>query len=412
MNVAVIGLSHQEAPIEIREMASFSEAKKIEATSMLLDLGIEEVIILSTCNRSEIYIASSTLDEDIKLVKDFYSRYFKSDKISDYIFIKKKDEAINYLYRVCSGLDSIVIGEDQILGQVKDALMTAMELDASKKFMNKLFREAITTAKNIKSTYKISENPLSISYIGVKFLKEKIGDLSDKKAFIIGVGKMGKLALNHLLDEGVTKIYCCNRNPQKIKELKEVYPSIIQVEYENRYDYIPQMDILVSATASTHTVVKKLDLPPITKKLYALDLALPRDIDPDIALDSNIVLFDIDSLKKTSEENEKLRNELSEKAQGLIIESITEFHKWKKTIKVDNTIKSLNERCEEIHRDTISYIYRKMDLPCREKRIVEKMLDSALKRLIREPIIALKQIDEDKKQSEYMKVIEELFDLG
>ena len=176
MNVAVIGLSHQEAPIEIREMASFSEAKKIEATSMLLDLGIEEVIILSTCNRSEIYIASSTLDEDIKLVKDFYSRYFKSDKISDYIFIKKKDEAINYLYRVCSGLDSIVIGEDQILGQVKDALMTAMELDASKKFMNKLFREAITTAKNIKSTYKISENPLSISYIGVKFLKEKIGD--------------------------------------------------------------------------------------------------------------------------------------------------------------------------------------------------------------------------------------------
>ena len=223
---------------------------------------------------------------------------------------------------------------------------------------------------------------------------------------------MGKLALNHLLDEGVTKIYCCNRNPQKIKELKEVYPSIIQVEYENRYDYIPQMDILVSATASTHTVVKKLDLPPITKKLYALDLALPRDIDPDIALDSNIVLFDIDSLKKTSEENEKLRNELSEKAQGLISESITEFHKWKKTIKVDNTIKSLNERCEEIHRDTISYIYRKMDLPCREKRIVEKMLDSALKRLIREPIIALKQIDEDKKQSEYMKVIEELFDLG
>lgn len=333
MNVAVIGLSHQEAPIEIREMASFSEAKKIEATSMLLDLGIEEVIILSTCNRSEIYIASSTLDEDIKLVKDFYSRYFKSDKISDYIFIKKKDEAINYLYRVCSGLDSIVIGEDQILGQVKDALMTAMELDASKKFMNKLFREAITTAKNIKSTYKISENPLSISYIGVKFLKEKIGDLSDKKAFIIGVGKMGKLALNHLLDEGVTKIYCCNRNPQKIKELKEVYPSIIQVEYENRYDYIPQMDILVSATASTHTVVKKLDLPPITKKLYALDLALPRDIDPDIALDSNIVLFDIDSLKKTSEENEKLRNELSEKAQGLISESISEFHKWKKTIR-------------------------------------------------------------------------------
>ncbi len=412
MNIAVIGLSHQDAPIEIRELASFSEAKKIEATSMLLDLGINELIILSTCNRSEIYIASKDLDEAIRIVKDFYSNYFKSDKIKNYIFVKEKDEAINYLYRVCSGLDSIVIGEDQILGQVKDALMTAMELEASKKLMNKLFREAITTAKSIKSTFKISENPLSISYIGVKYLKENIGIIKDKKAFIIGVGNMGKLALKHLLEEGISQIYCCNRNPQKIKELKEVYPSIIQIDYEKRYEVISEMDILISATASSHIVVKKINMPKLYKKLFVLDLALPRDIDPDLALDDNIVLFDIDDLKKTSEENELLRKNLSDKAEGLIDESINEFKKWKKTIKVDNTIKSLNERCEEIHRDTISYIYRKMDLPHREKRIVEKMLDSALKRMIREPIIALKQIDESKKQEEYMKVLEELFDLG
>lgn len=412
MNVAVIGLSHQDAPIEIRELASFSEAKKIEATSMLLDLGISEVVILSTCNRSEIYIASSELAKAIKIVEDFYSSYFKNEKIKDYIFVKEKDEAINYLYRVCSGLDSIVIGEDQILGQVKDALMTAMELESSKKVMNKLFREAITTSKNIKSTYKISENPLSISYIGVKYLKENIGSLKDKKAFIIGVGNMGKLALKHLLEEGVTQIYCCNRNLQKVKELIEVYPSIIQVDYENRYQVISDMDILISATASTHTVVKKLNMPKLHKNLYALDLALPRDIDPDLAMDENIFLYDIDNLKKTSEENELLRMRLSKQAQSLIDESIVEFKKWKKTIKVDNTIKSLNERCEEIHRDTISYIYRKMQLPHREQRIIEKMLDSALKRMIREPIIALKQIEESKKQDEYMKVLEELFDLG
>ncbi len=412
MNFAVIGLSHQDSPIEIRELASFSEAKKIEATSMLMDVGISELIILSTCNRSEIYIASSKLDEATKLVKDFYSSYFKNDKIKDYIFVKEKDEAINYLYRVCSGLDSIVIGEDQILGQVKDALMTAMELESSKKIMNKLFREAITTAKNIKSTYKISENPLSMSYIGVKYLKENIGDLTDKKVFIIGVGNMGKLALKHLLEEGVTQIYCCNRNLQKIKELIEVCPSIIQVDYENRYEIIKEMDILISATASSHIVVKKINMPKLHKNLYALDLALPRDIDPELGTDEHVFLYDIDNLKKTSEENELLRRTLSEQASGRIDESITEFKKWKKTIKVDNTIKSLNQRCEEIHRDTISYIYRKIELPHREQLIVEKMLDSALKRLIREPIIALKQIDESKKQDEYMKVLEELFDLG
>ena len=153
-------------------------------------------------------------------------------------------------------------------------------------------------------------------------------------------------------------------------------------------------------------------MPKLHKNLYALDLALPRDIDPELGTDEHVFLYDIDNLKKTSEENELLRRTLSEQASGRIDESITEFKKWKKTIKVDNTIKSLNQRCEEIHRDTISYIYRKIELPHREQLIVEKMLDSALKRLIREPIIALKQIDESKKQDEYMKVLEELFDLG
>ena len=412
MKFAVIGLSHKEAPIDIRERAAFSEAKKIEATSLLLDKGIEELVILSTCNRSEIYFASSDLEHACSIVEDFYASFFKCPEINEHLFIKKYDEAFDYLYRVCSGLDSIVLGEDQILGQVKDALMTAMELNGSKKYMNKLFREAITTAKNIKSTYKISENPLSISYIGIKFLKENIGSLFGKSALIIGAGKMGKLALTHLIEEGVTDIYCCNRNASRIKELKDTYSSIIPVDYDERYNIIKDVDIVISATASTHTVLRKTNMPSLDRPLYALDLALPRDIEHEIAEDPFVTLYDIDSLKETSEKNERLRNELSVQAKSMINENIQQFKNWQKTIKADNTIKSLNDRCEEIHRDTLSYIYRKMDLPCREKRIIEKMLDSALKRMIREPIIALKKIDEDSKREEYMRVIEELFDFS
>lgn len=412
LEIAVVGISHKEAPIEVREMASFSEAKKIEGISLILDMGIEEVVILSTCNRSEIYIASNNIEDSVTKIMDFYGDYFKKEEIKNYLFHMKGDQAIDYLYRVCSGLDSIVLGEDQILGQIKDALMTSMELEGSKKILNKLFREAITTAKNIKSTYKISENPLSLSYIGVKFLKERMGSLKGKKALIIGTGKMGRLALNHLIEEEVEEIYCCNRKPGKIRDIIEQYPFVKEVYYDEKYKYIDEVDILISSTASSHIVVKKSEIKPRKKELFALDLALPRDIEHDIMSDSMITLFDIDSLKKTSEENERLRKELSVKAKNLIDESIVDFNSWKDTIKADPIIKSLNERCDEIQRDTISYIYRKMDLPCREKKIVEKMINSALKRLVREPIIALKETKEENKREEYIRVLDELFDLS
>ncbi|WP_209660757.1 glutamyl-tRNA reductase [Acetoanaerobium pronyense] len=412
LEIAVVGISHKEAPIEVREMASFSEAKKIEGISLILDMGIEEVVILSTCNRSEIYIASNNIEDSVTKIMDFYGDYFKKEEIKNYLFHMKGDQAIDYLYRVCSGLDSIVLGEDQILGQIKDALMTSMELEGSKKILNKLFREAITTAKNIKSTYKISENPLSLSYIGVKFLKERMGSLKGKKALIIGTGKMGRLALNHLIEEEVEEIYCCNRKSGKIRDIIEQYPFVKEVYYDEKYKYIDEVDILISSTASSHIVVKKSEIKPRKKELFALDLALPRDIEHDILSDSMITLFDIDSLKKTSEENERLRKELSVKAKKLIDESIVGFNSWKDTIKADPIIKSLNERCDEIQRDTISYIYRKMDLPCREKKIVEKMINSALKRLVREPIIALKETKEENKREEYIRVLDELFDLS
>ncbi|RKD30620.1 glutamyl-tRNA reductase [Thermohalobacter berrensis] len=414
MKIAVVGVNHDTAPAKVREKVSFTDSKKIEATNYLLDEGIKEVVILSTCNRSEIYIADreKKISEKIKIIKDFYKNYSKANNIENYLFVKEGKEALFHLYSVAVGLKSIVLGEDQILGQVKDAHTFAMELGASKKILNKLFREAVTTAKNIKSQLKISEHPLSVSYIGIKFLKEQLGSLEGKKALVIGLGKMGRLALEYLLEEKLDKVYMSNRSHERVVNIKKCYPKVNPIDYDERYNILNEVDILVTATASPHTIIKSEDMPTLEKELYIMDMAMPRDVDDKVKDISKVYLFNIDDLKKISSENEKKREELSRRAKDIINSDIDEFINWLKTIKVDPVIKALNRQCSKVQEDTLEYIYRKLELNSREKKIIQKMLNSALKRIIRNPILKLKELDDEEKLEEYIELLDNLFEFN
>lgn len=411
MDFAVVGVNHNNTPINIRETVSFTDTQKIEGINFLLDNGIEEVIILSTCNRSEVYIYSKNISDKVEVVKNFYQDYFDVENIEEFLFNKTGEEAIKHVFNVSAGLDSLVLGEDQILGQVKDAHDFARQLGSSKKVFNKLFREAITVSKDIKTTTKISHQPLSISYIGIKCLKEKMGSLENKNALVIGLGKMSKLAMKHLEEEQLNNIYVTNRSYEKLKSIQEEYKNLIPIKYEDRYEVMDKVDIVISATASPHTVLKKAEMPKTSNRLIMMDIALPRDIDKNLNEFENIEVYDIDDLKKISEANDKKRRELASIGELIIDEKIEEFNEWLDTIKIDPTIQSLNDKCSDIREDTLDYIYRKLDLNCREKKIIDKMLTSALKRLVREPIINLKQIKDSGKQDEYIKIVEELFDL-
>ena len=411
MDFAVVGVNHNNTPINIRENVSFTDTQKIEGINFLLDNGIEEAIILSTCNRSEVYIYSKNILDKVEVVKNFYQDFFDVENIEKFLFNKTGEEAIKHVFNVSAGLDSLVLGEDQILGQVKDAHDFARQLGSSKKVFNKLFREAVTVSKDIKTTTKISHQPLSISYIGIKCLKEKMGSLENKNALVIGLGKMSKLAMKHLEEEQLNNIYVTNRSYEKLKNIQDEYKNLIPIKYEDRYEVMDKVDIVISATASPHTVLKKDEMPKTSNKLIMMDIALPRDIDKNLNEFENIEVYDIDDLKKISEANDKKRRELASIGELIIDEKIEEFNEWLDTIKIDPTIQSLNDKCSDIREDTLDYIYRKLDLNCREKKIIDKMLTSALKRLVREPIINLKQIKDSGKQEEYIKIVEELFDL-
>lgn len=413
MNIGVVGVNHNLAPINVREAVSFTDTKKIEAINILLDREINEIVILSTCNRSEIYISGENIQQKVDEVANFYKDYFGVKDIEQYLFKKTNLEAIQHLFDVTAGLDSLVVGEDQILGQVKDAHEFCMKLGATKKVFNKLFRDAVTTSKEIKTITKISQQPLSISYIGVKLLKEKMGTLEGKNALIVGLGKMNLLTLNHLEEENVKNIYIANRNIEKTKEIENKFDNIIPIEYSDRHKIIQEksIDIVISATSSPHLVIKYDDMPKLDKKIYIMDIALPRDIDTKLKELNYVELYDIDDLKEIHDKNDIKRNELAQKAQEIIKIKIDEFTEWLDLTFIDPTIQSLNSKCIEIKEDTLEYIFRKIDLNQREQKIIDKMLGSALKRVIREPIINLKQVKNKGQREEYIKVIEDLFEI-
>lgn len=413
MDISVIGINHDTAPTEVREKAAFTNSQKIDVLNYLLDYGIREGVILSTCNRSEIYIAYDKKDsiKSIDKVRGYYKLKISIEDSEDFLFEKHGVEAVKHLYYVASGLKSVVIGEDQILGQVKDSIITSMDIGASKKILNKLFREAITTAKEIKREFKISEKPLSVSYIGVKYLKEKIGCLKDKRALMIGFGEMGQLALNHLLEEGLDKIYIANRNTEKIRRMFPNSDVIEVIDFNDRYRVIGEIDIIICSTASPHKVIKYDAMPKISREIYILDMAMPTDVESSIGTIKGVSLFDIDDLKEISEANLEKRKDLCRSAENIISKNISDFYEWMDTIKVDPLINEINNICKRVEEDSLDYINRKIELNCREKKIIEKILSSALKRVVRNPVLKLKDERDSRKVESYIEMLDDLFDL-
>lgn len=410
MEVAVIGINHNNSPIQVREVFSFTESMKIEGADLILDKSSKELIIISTCNRSEIYIASEDIENSVKEVIEFYKEFFNFPKAEDYIFVKKGKEAVIHLYMVSAGLDSMILGEDQILGQIRDAMNFSMELGFSKKVLNRLFMDAICEGKKIRNLLKISEIPLSTSYIGINLLKKEIGSLKDKKALVIGTGKMSTLAIRYLYEEDLKEIYLTNRTYEKMKEIFKEFNNLIAIKYEERYEVIEDVDILITATSAPHTIIMKEYMKKRNKKIYILDLALPRDVDSAVGEDENIILYHNDDLQRVSEINLLRRKELSKQAIEIINSDVDKYMEWINTINVDPIIESLNNRCNSIKEETMNYISRKVDLNKRDKKIVDKMIMSALRKVMREPIKALKQINNEDSE-EYIEVMKKIFEI-
>lgn len=406
MQFGFLGLSYKNAGLDIRDKTSFTDSKKIEFLLQMDEYEIEQCMILSTCNRSEIYYFYEK-EEQRNQVRNAYKELFGERNLENYLVEYTKEKATEHLFRVTAGLESQVIGEDQILGQVKEALDFTRTMGYSKKEMNKVIRDAISSAKRIKTELKISEIPLSVSYVGIRQIDD-ICKILGKKILVIGSGKMTVLALRYLYEYGAKEVNVCSRTLLHAKVLRKEFSNIKIVEYENRYEVLKYCDIVISATASPHVVLKKENA-IIERELYLLDLATPRDIDTAFAEDDKCHLINLDSLQQIVLENKKEREELVEKSQEIIKVEVEETQKWILSSRMDETIESLQQRCSEIVNDSFSYLDRKMDFTERDKVILRKTLNASLQRLIKEPIQELKKFSTKEEQDMYRELVHKLF---
>ena len=412
INISVLGIDHQYSA-EIREKVAFSETQKIEFTTRLFDLGVEEAVILSTCNRSEVYFLDRWKNDAVRnQVMDTYIDYFRLENAEKYIYRYHDKDAIEHIFRVTSGLESAVVGEDEILRQVKEAYEFAHQFNNTSKVFNRLFQEAIKAAKEIKSKLKISEIPLSTGYIGLKYLEEQMGTFEDKTMLIIGFGKIGKLFYQYGKELPFKEICVCNRSADTVKCVIEDNDNTAYIPYGSCHTVLDKADVVITATSCPHFVLKAENMPERKKPLYMLDMAIPRNIDTAIGNLENYHLYNIDVLKEMSARNEESRRALTEKAETIIERATEEFLVWLKRTAQDPIIESLNRSVDDILEDHLQYLFKKITVNNRERTIITRTMEAALKKAVRNPIIALKSIEDEEKRAHYADVLGELFQLN
>ncbi|WP_085991769.1 glutamyl-tRNA reductase [Oceanobacillus senegalensis] len=400
MHIIKVGLNYRTAPVEIREKLTFSDINIEEASSELKkQKSILENVIISTCNRTEIYAVVDQVHTGRYYIKNFLSKWFNIEKelFTPYLQIMENDGALEHLFRVSTGLDSMVLGETQILGQVKGAFLTSQKINTTGTIFNELFKQAITFGKRAHKETTIGEHAVSISYAAVELAKKILGDLQNKHIAILGAGKMGELAAKNLQGSGATEITVVNRSVEKAQELADNFQAKAK-SLDHLESVIEEADILISSTGSKSVIVTKEMVEQAQKNrkkspLILVDIAVPRDIDPEINELNQVFLYDIDDLQGIVDNNLEARKMAAEQIEIMIEQEIVSFKEWLKTLGVVPVISALRKKAQSIQQETMRSIERKMpDLTEREKKVLNKHTKSIINQLLKEPITQAKEM--------------------
>jgi glutamyl-tRNA reductase len=422
MHILVIGLNYKTAPVEIRERLTFNESDLLDAIKKLnAKKSILENIILSTCNRTEIYAVVDQLHTGRYYIKEFLSEWFglEQAEFSPYLFVYEEDGAVEHLFNVTCGLHSMVLGETQILGQVRSSFILAQEEGTTGTVFNHLFKQAITLAKRGHSETDIGANAVSVSYAAVELAKKIFGSLDNKHVLIFGAGKMGELAAQNLHGSGVKKVTVINRTFEKAKELANRFGGDAKTTDELQRS-LADADILISSTGAKDFVISKEMMIQVEKMrkgkpLFMVDIAVPRDLDPKIAEIENVFLYDIDDLEGIVEANLQERKKAAAKINLMIEKEIVEFKQWLGTLGVVPVITALREKALAIQSETMVSLERKLShLSDRDLKVLNKHTKSIINQLLKDPILQAKELaarpDAEQALDLFMKIfnIEEL----
>ena len=414
-----IGMNHNTAPVEIRECLAREPGNTVTALASMRELAnVREGLFLATCNRVEALFITEEPDVARKRVISILSRL---GDVSEEVFLSstftlEDGEAITHIFRVASSLDSMVLGEPQILGQIKEAYYQATREKTTGVILNRLMHKAFHVAKRVRTETGITDSAVSISYAAVELAKKIFYDLSGKRVLLIGAGEMAELAAKHLTGQGVSSIVVANRTFERAVEVAESFKGQ-PVSFEEIGAQLLEADIVISSTASAEYVIRFDQVKGCMRKrrnrpLFFIDIAVPRDVEPRVNKLENVYVYDIDDLKGVIETNMAHRQQEALKAERIIQEEVFKFEKWLMTLSVVPTIKSLKEKAEAIRRAEIQKSLSSLgELTPSQIQRLESLTLSIAEKIINDPIVVLKRKANRPSRDTYLDMARRLFNL-
>ncbi|MGD0015846.1 MAG: glutamyl-tRNA reductase [Bryobacteraceae bacterium] len=399
MRLFITGLNHRTAPVEVRERLAFDHHSLGPALGELVaGSGVLEGVILSTCNRVEVAVTVENGCDPQAAVDEFLSRSRKVplDQIAPHLYHVQDEEAIRHLFRVAASLDSMLVGEPQILGQLKSAYAAAKAHGAVSGLLELILTRAFGVAKRVRSETGIGESAISVSYAAVELAREIFGSLADKQVMIVGAGKMSELAARHLRRSGATRIFVTNRTHERAREMAAAFEGTL-VEYDRFLDTLPEMDIVITSSGAPHYLLNKSQARRIiearkNRPMFLIDIAVPRNIEPAVNEIDNIFLYDIDDLQRVVEVNVGERRKRAEQAEQIIALEVERMVARLKAREVAPTIVSLQERLEEMRQAELARLRGKLGpLTPQQEEAIESLTRGLIGKIAHGPISELRR---------------------
>ena len=417
-DIVLLGLNHKTASVELRECIAFSKEESVTALQALFrQTCIDEVILFSTCNRVEVLLVTPHTSEAIAETKKFISgaNNIPIDRFEDSLYIHLNDEAVRHIFRVASSLDSMVIGEPQILGQIKEAYRSATELKTSGVILNRLLHRTFSVAKRIRSETGIGDRAVSISYAAVELGKKIFGSLDQKKVLLIGAGEMAELAVEHLIRNKSGEIFVANRTFETGVELAKQFNGKA-IRFEEIAESLKFVDIIISSTGSPDFVVTRKTVKGVirtrrNRPLFFIDIAVPRDIDPEVNWLTNSYVYDIDDLKGVIDENLEDRQREAIKGERIIDETVIGFKNWYLSLEVVPTIVALRSKLESIVEKEVEKTLKNTQLPSQGTESIKKMTDAIINKVLHGPTMFLKKSGKGDNKARQVDLVRKLFRL-
>lgn len=399
MGLLAFGLNHTTAPVEIRERVTFGNEIVPEA---LVDLtqcsGIEEAAILSTCNRTEIYCNIDVPQNRMPI--DWFSAFhgFKHGDLQPFLYSHPDDLAVKHMLRVASGLDSMVLGEPQVLGQLKQAYQTAISAGSIGRLLGRLFQHSFRVAKEIRSSTAIGRHPVSVAFAAIRLAQQIFGDISKQTALLIGAGETIELAAKHLHENGLRRMIIANRTLERSQQLAREF-NAYAITLGDIPEHLEEADIIISATASQLPILGKGAIESAVKRrkhrpIFIVDIAVPRDIEPEAGELGDVYLYTVDDLKEVIDENMRSRQQAAQQAEEIIDTQVLHFMEWMGSMDAAATIRDLRMQAEGISREALGAARKKLQQGVNPEQVLNEVVRSLTNKLIHHPSTRLRNASE------------------